>query len=214
VLNQPVDLKTAKAFAAFKESNGVLIDIVAAPGVTSEAAGFIQTTRKTTGIYSFGKIPKRRTNNQHLRFFDGGFIVQDWDDKYNFEQWKVVGRVKPSKKQVEQARIAWKFISRIRSNTVIIVDPELPMTRGIGSGQTSRVKSTELAIQLAGKHARAGILASDSFFPFDDSVKLAAKAKIGLIVEQGGSRNDQASIDAANEADIPIIFTGERRFWH
>lgn len=214
VLNSPLDLATAKTFAGFKEANGVLIDIVAAPSVTSEAKEFIKTVRKTTGIYTFGKIKKNRTNKQHLRFFDGGFIVQDWDDNFDFKNWKVAGLKKPTKKQMEQMQLAWKFISRIRSNTVLIVDPTLPMTRGIGSGQTSRVKATELSIQLAGKFAKGGILASDSFFPFDDSVKLAAKAGISAIVEQGGSVNDNASINAADEAGIPIIFTGERKFWH
>ena len=115
---------------------------------------------------------------------------------------------------MEQAKLSWKFISRIKSNTIIVVDKKLPMTRGIGSGQTSRVRSTKIALEQAGENCKDAILASDSFFPFDDSVKAAAKAGIAVIVEQGGSVNDQASIDAANERGIPIIFTGERRFWH
>lgn len=214
VLNKPLDLKTAQTFAGFKESNGVLIDIVAAPSVTTDAQEFIKTVRKTTGIYTFGKIPSKRTNNLHARFFDGGFVLQDWDDNFDFSNWKVAGKFKPTEKQMNQAKIAWKFISRIRSNTVIVVDPTLPMTRGIGSGQTSRVKAVELALQLAGKHVKDAILASDSFFPFDDSVKLAAKAGVGVIVEQGGSIKDELSIAAADKASIPIIFTGERKFWH
>ena len=88
------------------------------------------------------------------------------------------------------------------------------MTRGIGSGQTSRVRATKIALEQAGKNVKGGILASDSFFPFDDSVKLAVKAGISAIVQQGGSVNDQASIDEANKAGIPMVFTGQRKFWH
>jgi phosphoribosylaminoimidazolecarboxamide formyltransferase / IMP cyclohydrolase len=88
------------------------------------------------------------------------------------------------------------------------------MTRGIGTGQTSRLRSTTIALTQAGLFARGAVLASDSFFPFDDSVKLAAKHSIGCIVQQGGSINDQRSIEAANKYEIPMVFTGRRAFWH
>lgn len=214
VLNQPMDLKVAKTFADFKEENGVLIDIIASPSIDKNAVEFIKNIRKSTGIYIFGKIPRIRSNKKHLRFFDGGFVMQDWDDGLSFPNWKVAGKFKPTRKQFEQMKIAWKFIGRIRSNTIIIVDKNLPMTRGIGSGQTSRVRATKIALEQAGKFAKNGILASDSFFPFDDCVTLAAKAGIGAIVQQGGSINDQTTIDAANEVGIPMVFTGERKFWH
>ncbi len=214
VLNEPIDLKTAKTFAGFKEENGVLIDIIAAPSVKDEAVEFIKQIRKSTGVYVFGKIPKRRSNNKHLRFFDGGFVAQDFDDDLNFKNWKVVTKKKPTTLQLRQMKIAWGFIGRIKSNTILVVDKDLPMTRGIGSGQTSRVRSTKIALEQAGKNVKGAILASDSFFPFDDSLKLAAKAGIGAIVQQGGSVNDQASVDEANKSGIPMVFTGQRKFWH
>jgi phosphoribosylaminoimidazolecarboxamide formyltransferase/IMP cyclohydrolase len=216
VLNQPLDIETAKTFANFKEENGVLIDIVAAPSVTDEARNFVNTIRKSTGIYSFGKIPGQRSNPNHLRFFDGGFVIQTWDDtsNTNSKNWKVVTKVKPSAKQLEQMKVAWKFIGRIKSNTIIIVDKNLPMTRGIGCGQTSRVRSTKIALEQAGKYTNDAILASDAFFPFDDSVKLATKYKIAAIIQPGGSINDKLSIEAANKAGMTMVFTGERKFWH
>lgn len=216
VLNQPMDLKTAKTFASFKEKNGVLIDILAVPFIKKDAVDFIKSVRKSTGIYVFGKIPNKRSNRKHLRFFDGGFVMQDWDeiDEKNFKNWKVVTQAKPTAKQLQQMKLAWKFIGRVRSNTIIVVDRNLPMTRGIGSGQTSRVRATKIALEQAGGLAKNAVLASDSFFPFDDSVRLAAEAGIGAIVQQGGSVNDQTTIDAANEMGIPMVFTGERKFWH
>ncbi len=215
VLNQSMDLKTAKTFANFKEENGVLIDIIAAPFIKNDAIEFVKKVRKSTGIYTFGQIPKQRSNKKHLRFFDGGFIMQDWDDtNANFENWEVVTEIQPTEKQIRQMELAWKFISRIKSNTIIVVDEAMPMTRGIGSGQTSRVRATKIALDQAGKFVHDGILASDSFFPFDDSVNLAAKTGIGAIIQQGGSINDKASIEAANKAKIPMVITHERKFWH
>lgn len=216
VLNQPLDIETAKTFANFKEENGVLIDIVAAPSVTNDAKEFVTTIRKSTGIYTFGKIPNKRSNTNHLRFFDGGFVVQDWDDTsdLNFKNWKVVTKKKPTAKQLGQMRIAWKFIARIKSNTIIILDKDLPMTRGIGCGQTSRVRSAKIALEQAEKYTNGAILASDAFFPFDDSVKFAAKYKIAAIIQPGGSINDKLSINAADKAGMVMVLTGERKFWH
>lgn len=215
VLNSPIDERTARAFADFKESR-VQMDIVAAPSLSRKAEKIIHNVRKTTGIYTFGKIPKKRSDSKHLKFFDGGHVVQKWDDdpEKSFKDWKVVTKVKPTKQQLKQMQIAWKFIMRIRSNSVIVVDKAIPMTRGIGSGQTARIFSAEIALKHAGKHVRGAVLASDSFFPFPDSVELAAKYKIAAIVQQGGSVSDQKVIDAANKAKIPMTFTYRRAFWH
>lgn len=215
VLNTPLDIKTAKTFAGFKEENGVLVDIIAAPSVTPDAQEFIKGIRKSTGIYTFGKIPKKRSNNNHVRYFDGGYVIQDWDNNGDvYKNWKVVTKKKPTKLQMDQMKLAWKFIGRIKSNTILIMDKKLPMTRGIGSGQTSRIRSAKIALEQAGEHVKGATLASDSFFPFDDTVKLAAKLGISAIVQQGGSVNDKLSIEAADKAGISMVMTGERKFWH
>jgi len=218
VANKRLDVDTAQALVDFKESARVQMDIVAAPDVTEAAIDLIGQTRKkeNIGIYSFGDIPTERTDPNHYRFIDGGILIQDWDDDHDrsLADWKIVTDVQPTKEQLLQMDIAWKFIGRIKSNTVIVVDKDIPMTRGIGAGQTSRVGSTEIALNQAGEYVRGGILASDSFFPFDDCVKMAADYGIGAILQQGGSSQDKASIAAANAAGIPMVFTGERKFWH
>ncbi len=216
VLNKPLDLKTARTFANFKEENGVLVDIVAAPSITDDAQQFIQTIRKSTGIYTFGNIPHHRSNDLHAKYFDGGFVLQDWDDNYKkkYKNWKVVTQKKPTEKQLKQMQLAWQFIGRIKSNTIIVVDKNLPMTRGIGSGQTSRIRAAQIALDQADRYSEQAIMASDSFFPFDDTVKLAAKYGIAAIVQQGGSINDNLSIAAADKAGMTMILTGERKFWH
>ena len=58
------------------------------------------------------------------------------------------------------------------------------------------------------------MLASDAFFPFGDTVAEAAKHGIGAIIQPGGSIRDQESIDAADAAGIPMVFTGIRHFKH
>lgn len=214
VLNRELDAMSAKIIADFKDEKRSNIDIVAVPSIDKRALSLLQTVRKSMGIYEFGNIEK--INPMQIKSLDGGFILQTTDEinDQSFNKWEVVTKVKPTKIQLEQAKLAWRFISRIRSNAILIVDKTLPMTRGIGTGQTSRIRSAKIALEQAGENAMAGVLASDSFFPFDDAIKLASEHKIGAIVQQGGSINDQASIDAANKAEIPMIFTHQRAFWH
>ena len=111
-------------------------------------------------------------------------------------------------------KFGMKSVKAVKSNSVLVVDKQIPMTRGIGSGQTSRVSATKIALEQAGDANKDGILISDSFFPFDDSVNLAAIAGIAAILEQGGSINDQASIETADKAGIAMVFSGRRSFRH
>ncbi|MBI2033431.1 MAG: bifunctional phosphoribosylaminoimidazolecarboxamide formyltransferase/IMP cyclohydrolase [Candidatus Levybacteria bacterium] len=216
VMNTPMTLKAAKEIGKFKDERRANIDIVAVPAIDKDALAFLQNVRKSMGIYTFGKIPKKSTDDMNIKWVDGGIVYQtgDLDIEKNFKDWKVVTKKKPSAKQISQMKIAWKFISRIKSNAVIVVDKNLPMTRGIGTGQTSRIRSTKIALSQAEGYTKGAILTSDSFFPFDDSVLLASKSGIAAIVQQGGSINDQASIDAADNAGMVMIFTGRRAFWH
>lgn len=225
VLNKPMDLKTAQIIVSFKEETKGNMDIVAVPDIEKNAFELLSKTRKSMGIYTFGEIPDldrhsgERSESRirmDTKWIDGGFVLQTRDDDIDegFKEWKIVTKKKPSAKQNSQMQTAWKFITRIKSNAVIVVDKELPMTRGIGTGQTSRVRAVKIALQQAGKFAKSALLASDSFFPFDDSVKLAAEHGIKTIVQQGGSINDKQSIEAADKAGICMVFTNRRAFWH
>ncbi|OGH37418.1 MAG: bifunctional phosphoribosylaminoimidazolecarboxamide formyltransferase/IMP cyclohydrolase [Candidatus Levybacteria bacterium RIFCSPLOWO2_01_FULL_38_21] len=216
VMNKTLDKKSARIIAQFKDKRKGNIDVIAAPRIEKEAFSFLSKVRKSMGIYETGKLPKPSKKTLNVKWIDNGFILQTQDiySKKDSKAWKTVTKKIPTKKQLEQLRIAWLFITKIKSNSVIVVDKNLPMTRGIGSGQTSRVKSTRIALEQAGNYARGGILASDSFFPFGDCVKLCAKYKIGAIIQRGGSVNDKESIDVANNAGIPMLFTNRRAFWH
>ncbi len=216
VLNKPMNLQAAKVIEKFKKQGRGNMDIIAATAVDPKALELLKTVRKTTGVYEFGKIPRLSKKRMNFKWIDEGFILQTSDDDLDkgFKKWEVVTRKKPSAKQISQMKFAWIAMTRIRSNAIIVVDKTIPMTRGIGSGQTSRVRSTKIALEQAGIHVKGAILASDSFFPFDDSVRLAAKYAIGAIIQQGDSINDKASIAAADELGIPMVLTHRRAFWH
>ena len=168
------------------------------------------------GIYTFGPIPTQRSEKWDLKYFAGAVLLQDFDDNVenSFGNWEIVTKNKPAQKQIEQMKFGFKAVKAVRSNAVIVIDSQIPMTRGIGSGQTSRIGATKISLEQAGDFAKGGILISDSFFPFDDSVMLAKDYGIAAILEQGGSVNDQASIDAADKYGIAMVFSGRRAFRH
>lgn len=216
VLNRKMDVNAAKVIATFKNEKEGNVDVVVVPQISDEALELLKQVRKSMGIYTYGEIPSKRSEKWDIKYFAGGVLLQDFDDNVetSFKKWKVVTRIKPTEKQLELMKFGFKAVKAVRSNAVLVVDKNIPMTRGIGSGQTSRIGATKIALEQAGKFAKNGILISDSFFPFEDSVKLAAKYGIAAILEQGGSINDQASIDAANEAGIPMVFSKRRAFRH
>jgi phosphoribosylaminoimidazolecarboxamide formyltransferase/IMP cyclohydrolase len=78
----------------------------------------------------------------------------------------------------------------------------------------NRVGSVKIALEQAGEKSLGATLASDGFFPFDDSVRTAAAAGIVAIVQPGGSLRDQDSIKAANELGLVMVLTGIRHFLH
>ncbi|OGE19284.1 bifunctional phosphoribosylaminoimidazolecarboxamide formyltransferase/IMP cyclohydrolase [Candidatus Daviesbacteria bacterium RIFCSPLOWO2_02_FULL_41_8] len=216
VLNKPMDLKAAKNIATFKNEREGNTDIVAVPSISPDALELLKKVRKSMGVYTFGPIENKRSERWDLKYFAGAVLLQDFDDNVQncFKDWKIVTNKKPTEKQMEQMKFGFKAVKAVRSNAVIVIDKDIPMTRGIGSGQTSRVGATKIALEQAGNFTKGGILISDSFFPFEDSVEMSAKAGIVAIVEQGGSVNDRASIDAADKANIPMVFTGRRAFRH
>jgi phosphoribosylaminoimidazolecarboxamide formyltransferase/IMP cyclohydrolase len=95
------------------------------------------------------------------------------------------------------------------------------MMIGIGAGQQSRIDCTKLAGDKALANNLALIedltdlsLSSDAFFPFRDNIDYAAKCGVKYIVQAGGSNRDEEVIDAANEHNIVMFFSGIRLFHH
>jgi phosphoribosylaminoimidazolecarboxamide formyltransferase/IMP cyclohydrolase len=148
-----------------------------------------------------------------FRHIDGGFLVQESDTAEDAEsEWKCVTEKKTSPEQLAELRFGWSMVRHVKSNAITL-SKDLALV-GVGAGQMSRVDSVEIAIRKAGERARGSVLASDAFFPFGDSIALAAKAGVAAIIQPGGSKRDDEVIAACNEHGLPMIFTGRRHFKH
>ena len=127
-------------------------------------------------------------------------------------QWKTVSKRQPTESEMKALRFAWKACQHVKSNAIVFVQGEA--TVGIGGGQPNRVDCVRIAAQRAGEKSRRAVMASDAFFPFPDSVEVAASAGITAIIAPGGSMRDSEAIAAADAQDIAMLFTGVRHFRH
>ena len=107
---------------------------------------------------------------------------------------------------------AWHVCAVVSSNAIVFAKDGQAF--GVGAGQQNRVDSARIAATRADGRADGGVCASDAFFPFRDTLDVAAAAGIRAIIQPGGSVRDEESIAAANEHGIAMVFTGERHFRH
>ncbi|MGB5714372.1 MAG: bifunctional phosphoribosylaminoimidazolecarboxamide formyltransferase/IMP cyclohydrolase, partial [Waterburya sp.] len=199
-LNQPIDAATAQALTK------TFLECVVAPSCSPEAAEILKAKSKLRILL----LPDLATGQKEtIKAIAGGFLVQASDDQIeNPDQWQIVTETKPSSEQIAEMLFAQKLVKHVKSNAILVSRNR--MTLGIGAGQMNRVGSVKIALEQAGEKAQGGVLASDGFFPFDDSVRTAATAGISAIIQPGGSIRDKDSITAANELGIVMVLSGTR----
>lgn len=204
-LNRPIDASTATALTQ------TFLECVVAPGCTPSAEEILRAKSKVRVLI----LPDLSGSSQHtVKVVSGGFLVQAAEHSSidNPSQWQVVTDLQPTPEQMEELLFAWKVAKHVKSNAIVVTRDRT--TVGIGAGQMNRVGSVKIALSQAGEKAQGAILASDGFFPFDDSVRAADAAGVSAIAQPGGSLRDQDSIAAANELGIVMVFTGIRHFLH
>lgn len=153
----------------------------------------------------------------HLRKVTGGLLVQDRDlASLNVREAKVVTKRSPTEGEWGALEFAWKAAKHVKSNAIVYAGEEGAVLRtlGVGGGQVSRVDATKFGILKARASLKGAVMASDAFFPFRDSIDEAAKAGIAAVVQPGGSVKDEEVIQAADEHNIAMVFTGIRHFRH
>ncbi|MCA2682842.1 MAG: bifunctional phosphoribosylaminoimidazolecarboxamide formyltransferase/IMP cyclohydrolase [Microcystis sp. M038S2] len=203
-LNQAIDEATAK------ELTKTFLECVVAPDCSPVARDILAKKSKVRILL----LPDLSTGEkQTVKVIAGGFLVQAADDVVETpDEWRVVTEKQPTPAQLAELLFAWKVSKHVKSNAIVVTKNQT--TLGVGAGQMNRVGSVKIALEQAGEAAKGGYLASDGFFPFDDSVCTAAQFGIEAIVQPGGSLKDQDSINAANELGLIMVLTGIRHFLH
>ena len=189
----------------------VFVEIVLAPNFEPEALDIFKK-KKNLRVLEIGKFGKR-SKKLEIRNVDGGLLVQDTDTKIlSKDDLTVVTKAQPSEQDIETALFTWKVLRHAKSNGILIAKDNT--TVGLGAGQVSRVEAVHMALRKGGKNVEGGVLASDAFFPFRDSIDAIKDSGIALVIQPGGSVRDQEVIDACNEYGIAMAVTGIRCFKH
>lgn len=204
-LNREVDVKTAEKLS------GIFLEIIIAPSFTEEALKIL-TQKKNIRLL---ELDMTASDEKQLKLtaVNGGVLVQTVDDgTITEDELKVVTERKPTEKEMEDLLFAWKAVKHVKSNAIVLAKDK--QTIGVGAGQMNRVGAAKIAIESAGEKAKGSVMASDAFFPMPDTVEEAVKAGVTAIIQPGGSKRDQDSIDVCNEHGIAMVYTSMRHFKH
>ena len=214
-INQQVDEKLAKKISS------IFTEVIIAKSFSPKAIKIL-SLKKNIKIIDIKSFDGALLDKEEIRSVIGGYLIQETSiSKANDEELEVVTKRKPSKGELNNLVFLWKIVKHVKSNA-IVVGSNFCAT-GIGAGQTNRVGSVKLAINNSKKVEKtynksrkvvSSYMASDAFFPFPDSIKMASRNGIKCIIQPGGSINDSNVINVADKLNIAMIFTKRRLFSH
>ncbi|MFH1796008.1 MAG: bifunctional phosphoribosylaminoimidazolecarboxamide formyltransferase/IMP cyclohydrolase [Pseudomonadota bacterium] len=215
-LNRTLDAEAAEEIVK------TFTEVIIAPDATAEAIAIV-AAKKNLRLLIAGSLPDPRATGLTVKSVAGGLLVQSRDSGVVDDlELKVVTKRAPGDRELSDLKFAFRVAKHVKSNAIVYVRDGA--TVGIGAGQMSRVDSSRIAARKAADAAEAAggkepmtigsVVASDAFFPFADGLLSAVDAGATAVIQPGGSVNDQAVIDAADEAGIAMVFTGMRHFRH
>ena len=203
-LNKEVDLETAQ------ELSKIFLEVIIAPKYTAAALELLQE-KKSLRVLELDFT--ENFNDDEIVSVSGGYLVQSRDAEHlNLDDIKVVTKEEPTDEQLKAMTLAWEVVKHVKSNAIVLANDK--QTVGIGAGQMNRVGALKIAIERAIEMGDNVVMASDGFFPMPDSVETADKAGIKAIIQPGGSKRDQESIDYCDAHGMAMVFTGKRHFKH
>jgi len=198
--------------AAARELTSLFLECVVAPGFTPEAREIL-SAKSNLRLLELAPQAIQAAGPDHVRSILGGLLVQDLDDQpITPDQWTVATKRPPTQQEKQDLEFAWRLVRHVRSNAIVVARDGQSL--GVGAGQMNRVGSARIALEAAGEKAKGAVLASDGFFPFDDTVRLAASHGISAVIHPGGSLRDADSVKACDELGLAMLLTGRRHFLH
>jgi len=217
-VNRRIDAEAAERIVAPSDTEPPkFFELIVAPDYDEEALEIITGKPKwgaSVRVLKTGEWTRECFDSKayDLKRVVGGLLVQDRDLEIFGGEPRVVTERKPTEAELRDLRFAAVCAKHVKSNAIVLAKDR--MLVGVGAGQMSRIDAARLAAGKAGERARGAVLASDAFFPFPDVVEVAAEAGCTAIIQPGGAKRDQLSIDKANELGLAMVFSGVRHFRH
>lgn len=205
--NREIGKKSAEAL------HSLFLECIVAPSYSTEALE-IFAKKKNLRILKWAGIQQVQTQFE-MKTVGGGFLLQSKDQiSADTSAWKFLGE-RPSDQLMHDLQFAEKVCSVLKSNAIALV--KNGQTVGLGMGQVNRIDAVKHSIERMRTHfgnLDNVILASDAFFPFSDSVEIAARSGVKWVLQPGGSVKDEEVFTRAQELGVNMIVTGQRHFKH
>jgi phosphoribosylaminoimidazolecarboxamide formyltransferase/IMP cyclohydrolase len=223
VTNRDIDLQAAKLIGRNEgvKDGSVYTEIVIAPGFSEDALTTLRAKQKKK--IRIIQTSERPDYPYDLKVIEGAILLQEAPDyrlKLDAGKVTVPTKVKPDARQLEKLLEAWEVVRKVQSNGIVIAEGAFEggrlsrfWTLGVASFR-KRNGAVKIALDNAADRSKGAVCASDGFFPFRDSVDLLGRAGVSAVIQPGGSANDQASVDAADEYGMAMALTHARAFKH
>jgi len=197
-----------------KHVKEIFFEVVVAPDFTAKAIEILSAKKNLRLVkVPVNALEYKASQKAGLKVLPFGVLIQTPDQaELTKDSFTVSTSHKPTAEQVEDMVFAWKIAKHLNSNAIVVAKNK--RTIGLGIGQTSRIASMEIALNQACDETKDAIIASDGFFPATDNIHAAAQARIGAIIQPGGSIKDKDVIAEAEKYKISMIMTGMRHFKH
>lgn len=193
--------------------NEIFLEVICAPGYSEDALSILKMKKNRRLLKQLKQINEEESC---IKSIPGGLIMQDSDNiDLDKEILSFATDKKPDEKELEDLYFAWKVVKHTKSNAIVFAKDRA--TLGVGAGQMSRLDSAKIAYMKANEHSldlTGSVAASDAFFPFADGLLEIIKCGATSVIQPGGSVRDQEVIDAANDNNVSMVFTGIRHFKH
>jgi phosphoribosylaminoimidazolecarboxamide formyltransferase/IMP cyclohydrolase len=193
--------------------SSLFVECIVAPSFSTEALEILGRKKNLRVLAGEARWREHALDYKRVR---GGLLAQERIVRDGrTDHWRVVTKRQPTDTEMRDLQFAWRAVGSVKSNAIVLARDGA--TIGIGAGQMSRVDAAFLSVhkaRLTGHETNGSVMGSDAFFPFRDGVEQAAEAGVRAVVQPGGSVRDEEVIQAADEFDMAMIFTGMRQFRH
>ena len=197
------------------ELNKIFLEVIIGLGFDKNSLKILKK-KKNLRLIDASKLKNNNLNNIISNF--DSLLLQSVDNNiFTKDNFKVVSKIKPSKKVLDDLIFAFNVCRNVKSNAIVLT--RNTSTIGIGSGQPSRLDSCKIAIDKMKKFQKINekdiiIGASDAFFPFVDGIEILVQNGVSAIIQPSGSIRDKEIVKFANKLGVMLVFSKTRHFKH
>ena len=201
--NREVDEPTAQRMYE------IFLEVIIAPSFSPKALAVL-SRKKNLRLLA---LPGLSNPKFEFKSVGGGMLIQETDaNEISAEERSIVTDKSPAHDEMSDMIFAMKVVKHVKSNAIVVAKNGCLL--GQGGGEVSRIWAAQAAISRAGNMTKGAVAASDALIPFPDVIEACAEAGITAVIQPGGSKNDQAAIDACNKHGMAMVLTGVRHFKH